>query len=187
MNQPRFFQKDTYHHLYNRGVNKLDIFFDINDYKFFQRRLLHYKRKYLIEILCYCLMSNHFHIFIRQTTKEYSISNFISDLINSYTKSINIKYKRSGVLFAGRTKSKIAHDERAFPVLVKYILLNPVRADLCENYEEYAFSSAGEFFGTNELKLTDTIMLRYFDDIKSFKEFMLLDERYDLIRNFMYD
>ena len=176
MNQPRFFLEDTYHHLYNRGVNKDLIFFDLNDYYFFQRRLLKYKVKYSIKILCYCLMPNHFHLFVWQTFQEKTISKFISDLINSYTKSINKKYKRSGVLFESETRSKIIYDEKKFPELTKYILLNPVRADLCSSFKEYEFSSAKEFMNIRDYSITDNIIMNYFANIGSFRDFIVRDE-----------
>jgi len=179
MNKPRLFFQDTYHHLYNRGTLKQNIFFDSNDYQYFQERLLHYKLKYEIEILCYCLMPNHFHIFVRQTKKDKSIGKFIGDLINSYSKTINKKYKRSGVLFEGRTKNKIVYDENAFPILVKYILLNPVRADLCKSFDEYLYSSARELLGILKDDITNTTILNYFENIKKFKDFILLKEEID--------
>ena len=71
MNRERNFYKNTYHHLYNRGANKQLIFFENENYHYFLRRLKHYKNKYQIEILTYCLMPNHFHLFVRQLTEEY--------------------------------------------------------------------------------------------------------------------
>lgn len=176
MNLPRFFLEDTYHHLYNRGVNKEIIFFDLNDYYFFQRRLLKYKLKYSIKILCYCLIPNHFHVFVWQTVHDKPLSKFISDLINSYTKSINKKYKRSGVLFEGETKNKVIYDERSFPDLTKYILLNPVRANLYNSFEEYEFSSAKEFMNIRNYNVTDNIIMNYFAGIETFKEYVLSEE-----------
>ncbi|MGB8316671.1 MAG: transposase [Ignavibacteriaceae bacterium] len=173
MNPPRFFQEDTYHHLYNRGVNRGEIFFDLNDYLFFQRRLLKYKLKYSIKVLCYCLMPNHFHLFVWQTLKDKPLSKFISDLINSYTKSINKKYKRSGVLFESETKNKIIYDEKTYPALVKYILMNPVRANLCRTSEEYEFSSAKEIMKLTPYNITDEIISNYFESIEKFREYMV--------------
>jgi len=185
MNKPRYFQEDTYHHLYNRGANKAKIFFDLNDYRFFQRRLLKYKTKYSIEIICYCLMPNHFHIFVRQTLKDKPINKFISDLINSYTKSINKKYERSGVLFESRTKNKIVYDERAFPVLTKYILKNPVQAKLCKSFDEYEFSSAKELLNLSEFCVTDKTILNYFENVEKFREYILTDEEIEFDKLFV--
>ena len=173
MNQPRFFQEDTFHHLYNRGANKQKIFFDHFDYRFFKKKLYEYKVKYEMEILCYCLMPNHFHLFVGQTEQNKSIGKFIGDLGNSYTKSINKKYKRSGVLFEGSTKSKIVYEESAFMLLTKYILLNPVRAGLCTNFEDYEFSSAKELMGRSVEEITDKKILAYFEnDTTRFEAFV---------------
>jgi putative transposase len=180
MNKPRLFLQDTYHHLYNRGTLKQNVFFDLNDYQYFQERLLHYKLKYEIEILCYCLMPNHFHIFVRQSKKDKQIGKFIGDLINSYSKTINKKYKKSGVLFEGRTKNKIVYDENVFPILVKYILLNPVRAKLCKSFYEYKYSSAKELLGIAHNNITDKTILNYFVNTDKFKDFLLLEEEIDL-------
>jgi putative transposase len=172
MNKPRYFQEDTYHHLYNRGANKAKIFFNDADYKIFGKRLHKYKKKYLVEVLCYCLMPNHFHIFARQTLEEYPLSKFISALTNSYTKSINKKYSRTGVLFQGRTKNKIIHDETAFSHLVRYILLNPVKAKLCKKFEDYEYSSAKELLGLKDMSITDKTILSYFSDGEDLKRFI---------------
>jgi len=107
MENPKLYYKNTYHHIYNRGVNKGLIFFEQSDYNFFIKKLKEYKRKYLIEILCYCLLPNHFHLFAEQTSDDYTIGKFVGDLTNSFTKGINKKYSRSGVLFQGKNKSKL--------------------------------------------------------------------------------
>ncbi len=176
MNSPRNFEIDTYHHLYNRGVNKNKIFFNENDYLYFLKKLLEYKQKYKIEILAYCLMPNHFHLFIHQTTKEKLGSAFVGNLTNSYTKTINKKYKRTGVLFESRTKNKIVFDERAFKFVVKYILLNPVRAQLVNNYGDYKYSSAKELLDVVNESITDKNILKYFSSIKVFNEFILQED-----------
>ena len=128
MDKPRNYYKDTFHHLYNRGANKQPIFFEKANYIYFLKRLRYYKDKYEIELLAYCLMPNHFHLFVRQLKEEFSITEFISALLNSYTKSINKNYKRSGTLFEGKTKSKQILDDTYFKWVIKYILENPVKA-----------------------------------------------------------
>ena len=174
MDKPRNFYKNTFHHIYNRGSFQEKIFYDKADYEYFLRKLLEYKNKYFIEILCYCLMTNHYHLFIKQTKDEFSTSKFIADLSNSFTKGINKKYKRSGVLFEGKTKSRIIKDESYFKWLVKYILENPLKATLSDNYLEYEYSSAKEIMGLKKPVITSvTELLSFFDSKKSFNEFMM--------------
>jgi len=111
MNKKCNYYKNTYHHLYNRGANKSLIFFERENYLYFLGRMKFYSNKYKIKVLSYCLMPNHFHIFLNQTTDEFSISLFIASLLKSYVKSINKKYEHSGTLFESKTKSKQIEDE----------------------------------------------------------------------------
>lgn len=180
MNRPRYFQQDTYHHLYNRGAGKQLIFFDKYDYNFFIKRIKQYKDQFDLELMAYCLMPNHFHIFIRQTTKGNITTKFISNLTNSYTKSINKKYNRSGVLFQGRTANKIIYDENSFAVLVKYILMNPVKAKLAKKFYDWEYSSAKELLDISNAGVTDKIIMDYFKNKKEFIDYIESD-------NILYD
>jgi REP element-mobilizing transposase RayT len=174
MDKPRNFYKNTFHHIYNRGAFQKNIFYDKADYDYFLRLLKKYKDKYFIEILCYCLMPNHYHLFTKQTKEEFSTSKFIADFNNSFTKGINKKYKRSGVLFEGKTKSKIIKDESYFKWVIKYILENPVKANLVNNFLDYDYSSAKEIMGINSPVITSiNELLSFFDSLNSFRTFML--------------
>ena len=185
MNSPRYFLEDTYHHLYNRGANKAKIFFDKNDCYYFLKKLKEYKQKYSIEVLCYCLMINHFHIFVRQTTRDKSIGNFVGDLTNSYTKTINKKYKRTGVIFESKTKNKIIYDDNNFTVLTKYILLNPIRAKLVTKFEDWEFSSANDFLNNNKNSITDNTILKYFRSVEDFKSYIMNAEDFEELGKYL--
>jgi REP element-mobilizing transposase RayT len=178
MNKQRNFYKNTYHRIYNQGAFKQNIFFEEADYEYYIRKLNQYKNKYSIEILCFCLMPNHYHLFTKQTTNEYSTSKFIADLSNSFTKGMNKKYNRSGVMFEGKTKSKPIVDEGYHKWIIKYILCNPVHANLVNNYFEYEYSSAKEIIETKINSVTSVKELfSYFGSIESFKEFILDDKQ----------
>ena len=125
-------------------------------------------------------MPNHFHIFLKQTSDNKPISKFIGDLTNSYTKSINKKYGRSGVLFESRTKNRIVYEERAFPLLTKYILTNPVKANICSRFDSYDFSSAKELIGIIKKEITDAEILNYFENVEMFKEYILAEDEISL-------
>ena len=102
------------YHVYNRGNNRKNIFFETENYFFFLRQF----DKYLsakAEVLGYCLMPNHFHLLLRiNTTKGEEVSDVFSktviksfrDFLISYVKAINKRYKRTGALFQPRCKKK---------------------------------------------------------------------------------
>lgn len=174
MDKPRNFYKNTFHHIYNRGAFQKNIYYNKADYDYFLRVLKKYKDKYYIDILCYCLMPNHYHLFAKQTKEEFPISKFIADYSNSFTKGMNKKYKRTGVLFEAKTKSKIIQDDSYFKWVIKYILENPIKAKLIDSITEYEFSSANEIFNRKGYKITSVNeLLNFFDSLDSLKIFLL--------------
>lgn len=150
-----FYYKNTFHHLYNRGVERNKIFLDEGDYQYFLKKLRKYKEECSINMNCYCLLPNHFHLFVKQMTDDFPIGRFISNLTNSYTKGINKKYGRAGVLFEGRTSNRLITDDDYFWELCKYILTNPVKAGLVNKPEDWKYSSARKYFGIAEDFFTD--------------------------------
>lgn len=121
---PRYFQKDGYYHVYNRGNRKQNIFLGKRDYRRFLERVEEYKEKFGIEIVCYCLMSNHFHFLLKQTT-DTPISAFMLRLGTSYAKYFNIKYGEVGSLFQDRFKAKYIETDEYLLHLSRYIHRNP--------------------------------------------------------------
>lgn len=162
--------------MYNRGANKLDIYRNDSDYKYFLRKLKHYSEKYSISILCYCLMPNHFHLFVKQNTSELSIGKMIGNLINSYTKTINLKYDRSGVLFEGPTQSRHIMDESYFLWLFKYIILNPVEVELVNKATDWEYSAIHEYLGFRRNELLDIDEMReILGSVSQIRDFLELD------------
>lgn len=129
-----------------------------------------YSIKYRIKLLTYCLMPNHFNIFLKQTTEDYPVSIFISSLLNSYVKSVNKKYQHSGTLFGSKTKSKQIDNENYFMWVIKYILENPIHANLAKNISEWEFSNAKDLLGLRNEGLTD---VRYVESFFQSKESMI--------------
>ena len=173
MYKPRNYYKDTFHHLYNRGANKQAIFLEKSNYDYFLEKLEYYKDEYEIELLAYCLMPNHFHLFVRQLKEESSITEFISALLNSYTKSINKSYKRSGTLFESKTKSKQIIDDAYFKWVIKYILENPVKAGLAAAITDWEYSNAKDLLGVrNGSLITIKEVASYFDSETQMMEFL---------------
>jgi len=172
----RIYVKDGIYHIYNRGVEKRQIFMDEEDYRMF----LYFLKRYLlspddiswrsdlhkewspdprwrsdlhkeIRLLCYCLMPNHFHLLVQQTT-EKAITDFMRRLINSYAKYFNEKYKRVGSLFQGRYKAALIKKEIHFLHLPYYIHYNPSKlfdnkSDIKEKVKNYSWSSYADYLG----------------------------------------
>jgi len=132
-----------YYHLYNRGNNHQTIFFERENYLFFLRQFRHHVAVEIADVLAYCLMPNHYHFLVHLRGED--LSEKMGRLSLSYTKAINKRFQRSGVLFQGPFQS-LHVDEAAYLLnLSRYIHLNPVKAGLVQRAEDWEFSSYQEY------------------------------------------
>lgn len=168
------------YHIYNRGSDKRNIFTQPRDYKRFKQTVYYYQyagpkirlslfatstldsfkpdlTKKLVEILCFCLMPNHFHFMVKQL-KDGGISTFMSQLSNSYTKYFNTKYLRVGPLLQGAFKAVLVESEEQLIHLSRYIHLNPVVSGICKMPEDYLWSSYHEYQGKEAICSTSLIL-----------------------------
>jgi len=111
--------------VYNRGSEKRTIFQSHRDYISFLSRAKENANKFSIEIISYCLIPNHFHFLLKQTT-DVSIARFMNAIQLGYAKYFNTKYKRVGPLFQGRFKAKNIESDEYLLQLTAYIHNNPL-------------------------------------------------------------
>lgn len=140
-------------HILNRGVEKRKIFYSEEDYFRFVNGLYDFNdtkyalpypqrcklrkiegvghamsksaKKEIVDLLCWCVMPNHPHNLVMEKIDK-GASLFSKKVFGGYTKYINEKYNRSGVLFQGRSKIiPVKHDSH-FIHLPFYIMANPI-------------------------------------------------------------
>ena len=138
-----------FYHIYNRGNNKEDIFFEERNYRHF----LKLYAKYVVPVAdtyAYCLLKNHFHFLvqIKQTSEVLKTSEVLlnptrqfSKLFNSYAKAINKAYHRSGSLFQKRFGRNLIDSDQYFISLITYIHLNPQKHGFVSDFQTYHYSS----------------------------------------------
>jgi putative transposase len=127
------------YHVMSRGNERRDIFLDDAD----RRRFLHTLRSVTERsgVLChtYCLMGNHYHLLLE--TPDGNISQAIRQLNGVYAQSFNRRHGRVGHLFQGRFKSKLVEKDTYVLTVSRYIVMNPVRADLVTRPSDWEWSS----------------------------------------------
>lgn len=128
------------HHITQRGNNRTDVFFDDEDRSTYLSLLKDSCEKWSIELLAYCLMTNHLHILIIPVV-EGSLSRGIGKTNLMYTQYFNRKYNRSGRLWQNRFFSTIVDREAYLWAVARYIEFNPVKAGLVGRPEDYHWSS----------------------------------------------
>jgi len=211
-----------YYHVYNRGNNKQEIFFDDKDRDHFLKILylcnstkkINFREDIIkkkidvwdfergdqiVSIGAYCLMPNHFHLYIkskendspnsspnaRRLAEINNISIFMGRVSNAYVKYLNIKHGRTGSLFEGKFKSVHIKDEIQAKYLISYIHLNPgklIQSDWKEKgikdkkifldfLDSYKWSSYFDFL---KIERKENLIL----DMKDFPDYFSTEEKF---------
>lgn len=208
-NSIKQYQENGVYHIYNRGVDKRIIFQEDIDYKYF----LHLFKVYLsdpevieetltfdgfsivrknffgkIDLLCYCLMPNHFHLIIKQIGDK-DIPDFMKCIMTSYSMYFNRKYKRTGTLFQGRYKAILIKDDNYLLHLSRYIHLNP--NELLKKglsfLQEYEYSSYINYIGKRNTKwVKPKQILDYFEGNKQ-SDLIARDDYKNFVETYKHD
>ena len=133
------------YHITARGNRKEKIFYSDDDKRIFLQKMDQTFLKYSFLCYAYCLMDNHYHLFIK--TSRGNISQGMHYLNASYANYFTAKYKTNGPLFQGRYKSLLVDEDNYALTLSTYIHLNPIRAGIAKNLDEYTWSSLLDYLG----------------------------------------
>ena len=98
-------------------------------------------------------MSNHVHLLIERQSD--SIGRIMHRLLTGYSQYYNRRYRHIGHVFQGRHKAILCQSDRHLSALVRYIHLNPVRANMVTAAEEYPFSSQRAYLGIEPAAVVD--------------------------------
>jgi len=128
-----------YHHIYNRGVAKSNVFEDDQDKATFIELMASVAREHKFNIHAFCLMDNHYHILV-QNTRE-NLSSGVRQLSAQYASYFNKRHERVGHLWQGRFKSWYVLEPKYLFTLFKYIENNPVKAKMSQKVGEYIYCS----------------------------------------------
>ncbi len=149
---------DTYYHVYARGNSKQAIFLDAEDFTFFSGLFARYLSRAQtkdklgvayphyspsIDLVCYCLMGNHFHLLLYQK-EQGAMTALMRSLLTSYSRYFNKKYKRSGALFESRYKASRIDTDGYLQHVSRYIHLNP------RYWRRYPHSSLGAYLDSKK-------------------------------------
>lgn len=116
------------HHVTQRGNRRMETFFPEEDYQAYLSLMAEWCRKFRVSVWAYCLMPNHVHLIAVPETEE-ALRMAIGEAHRRYSSMINRRQKWTGHLWQGRFSS-FPMDEAYLISAVKYIEMNPVRANL---------------------------------------------------------
>ena len=149
------------HHITQRGNRRENVFFSEEDRSVYLGWLKTYCDKYKVEVLAYCLMTNHIHL-IAVPKSEDGLQKVLKPLHMRYAQRINRNKGWKGHLWQGRFFSSPL-DESYLWAAIRYVERNPVRAKIVTKAEKYPWSSAAVHCG---LRLKDDDVLSKKSDWK---------------------
>ena len=134
---------DAVYHISGRGNNRQEIFWNDEDREDFLELLEQCAERFQLRIFAFCLMTNHYHLFLR--TPEANLVAAMHWLNATYSIHFLHRHKRSGHLFQGRYKAVLVLADEHWQTLSFYLHLNPVRAKMVEAPGDYAWSSFRDY------------------------------------------
>jgi len=137
------------HHVVQRGVRSMDIFFEEQDRVEYLNLLRKQGEQFGVQFLTYCLMTNHVHLLAIPEHPD-SLARAIGEAHRLYTRMINFRERVRGYLFQGRFSSCPVSTDMYLLAAVQYILRNPTKAGMVQNPWEYQWSSAAYHCGLVE-------------------------------------
>ncbi len=131
--------ENAYYHVMNRGAGYRDIFHGEKDFEAFLLTLAEAHQRFGIQVLCYCLMSNHYHLLIK--TPEANLGRAMRHINGVYTQRYNRLHKTDGPLFRGRYKAILIEEDSYQLQVSRYIHRNPLEAQMVAKLDDYPWSS----------------------------------------------
>jgi len=187
----------SYYHIYNRGNNRENLFFEPRNYPYF----LQLYAKHILPVaqtFAYCLLPNHYHFLIRTYTEEEQVelaqigpiskigpispaepSRAFNNMFIAYTRAVNLATGRTGALFERPFGRKLVAGDAHFRILVVYIHRNPQKHGLVADFRDWPHSSFGAFQSERPTHLQRVDLLERFGGIAAFNEAHMVeaDER----------
>jgi REP element-mobilizing transposase RayT len=139
------------HHIMARGIEGRLIFQNEYDRKDFIDRLAHLLEETETKCFAWALIPNHFHLLFK--TGTVPVAKVMLRLLTGYAVSYNLRHKRQGHLFQNRYKSILCQEDPYLLELVRYIHLNPIRANLVpdlKSLEKYPHCGHGALMGKSK-------------------------------------
>lgn len=133
--------QNTLFHITVRGNNKRSLFLRDNEYRYFLKLILRYKKRHKFLLYHYCLMKNHVHLMVKSMAYT-NISKVMQGLELAYGHYMKKRRGYIGHMWQDRFKSRIIDTDEYLLMSGLYIENNPVRACVAEKASDYRWSSA---------------------------------------------
>lgn len=188
-------EADKFYHIYNRGINGGNIFFEEKNYSYFLQKFFQFLNP-VVNTLAYCLLRNHFHfliqikrvseleaVFRRSTllnksfkseglhSADFVVSKQFAKFFSSYTQGINKVYSRTGSLFESPFKRIEINDDDYLTKLIWYIHFNPQKHGFVDDFRGYSHSSYQNHLSIEQSNMKRDSVISWFGGRKEYERF----------------
>jgi len=150
------------HHVTSRGNARQNIFLDDRDREFFLFLLGMAVQRFSWILMAYVLMSNHFHLVIQ--LRNETLSRGMQWLNSKYSLRFNRRHARVGHVLQSRPDIQLVESETYGLEVLRYVVLNPVRAGMVARPDAYLWSSHRAVVGetpTPEWLAVDDVLVQF--------------------------
>jgi putative transposase len=137
---PRTDLASSVHHVLNRGNARATIFHEDSDYRTFINLLALAKHRFPVKSFAFCVLPNHFHA-VLQSDDVSTLSGFMQWWLTTHVRRYHRHYRTSGHVWQGRFKGFPVQTDTHLLTVVRYVLRNPVRAQLVQHPSDWPWSS----------------------------------------------
>lgn len=171
MRHARLTWQGAFHHIMNRGIEKIPIFKDDKLKKYYLDFLIEHSKKEKIRIFAYCIMDNHYHLLLENSSLR--LSEFMKNVNSQFGQLYRKLNRGKGYVFEDRFKSTLIENESYLVTLIRYLHQNPVRAKIVKDPFQYRWSSINLYFKKKESEFVDTEYVEnIFSDENNFIDLM---------------
>ena len=169
------------HHITQRGNRRQNVFFYDKDRQYYLDLLHRYAQESGLSFWAYCLMDNHVHL-IAVPKEEESLARGIGEAHRKYTRMVNFREGWRGYLWQGRVSSYPLGENYLYAA-IRYVELNPVRAGIVKNAQDYPWSSAkAHILKEKDPLLSDNFVIEEIQDWSAYLDSGSGNTHYNLFR-----
>ena len=174
------------YHIYNRGVNRCNLFYEKANYRYFLRLFADHIAP-VVQVFAYCLLPNHFHFLLRLLDADEILNRtdlhdywkhardnrphqYFSNFFNAYARTINDRYGRTGSLFQRPFGRIPVTTDAYFFNLITYIHRNPQKHRLVADFCDWPYSSYDAILHDKPTRVCKTAVLEWYGGLDQFEE-----------------
>ncbi|WZL82844.1 transposase [Vallitaleaceae bacterium 9-2] len=146
-----YYSSSKFYHILLKAPENQSLFRNDSDYQAFLKILAGKQRQYAFHLYAYCLVEDHIHLLIEETTKN-SLPIILRTTSSLYAKYYQKKYASHGIVFSGRYQSESIHLRKELICRLRFIHQKPKRLGLCAGLS-YPYSSYQDYLDPSRLSM----------------------------------